>query len=116
MEDALERVAKAFNASDGAQRLELLVSCLSEDAEIVHVHGESHGPHAFAEVMTAIQRDFGPLVVGLGAQRALGRWLQCPWTLATPNSVFARGAYVARVGDDGRITHLLSLPDESGTG
>ncbi len=116
MEDPLVRVALAFNASDPLARLELLEASLSEAAEVAHVHGESRGPRPFADAIAEIQRSYGPLVAELGTQQVLGRWVRRPWTLAKPDGVFARGAYVARLGDDGRITHLLSLPDEIGTG
>lgn len=114
MGDCLSRVGEAFNASDPAERLSLLESALSVSAEIAHVHGESRGPAAFADVIAEIQRDYGPLVAGLGTQSVLGRWARRPWVLVKGDTTFARGTYIARLGDDGLITHLLSLPDDTG--
>lgn len=116
-ESAFRDIVEAFNSDDHDRRVELLSRHLAEDAEVAHIHGEASGPVAFSEDIGKIRQ---AMPEGLQARlegdaEALHRWRRQRWTLVSATGdVFASGEYLGRTADEGKFSHLASLPDEHG--
>lgn len=106
-------IVEAFNSDDDDRRVELLRRRLTDDAEVVHPHGEAIGPAAFSADIGSIRQGFPGLTGRLdGHAESLHRWDRQAWTLVDADgAVFATGSYTARRTDDGRFSHLVSMPD-----
>lgn len=114
-ESAFRDIVEAFNSDDRDRRVELLSRHIAEDAEVAHIHGEATGPVGFAQDIGSIRQ---ALPEGLEARldgdaESLHRWQRQRWTLfGMTDDVFASGVYIGRAADDGKFSHLVSLPDQ----
>lgn len=109
-------IIEAFNSDDSDFRVRVLSTCLAEEAEVSHIHGQSVGPAAFSNDIGQIREWLPGCMAELrGAARTVQGWDAQTWVLHTADgAAFATGEYVGRRSADGKYSHLASIPDAHG--
>jgi hypothetical protein len=106
-------IIEAFNSDDPELRIQALSTCLAEDAEVSHIHGQTVGPAAFSNDIGQIREWLPGCTANLrGMVRTVQGWDAQDWVLHTADgAVFATGEYVGHRSADGKYSHLASIPD-----